>query len=114
MEADGKRIAVSMPKRLFSETKDAKGPAPRRTRAAVAGGVGSGSIVSPMQATVVKAAVRAGDRVVAGELLVVLEAMKMEQPLSSPIDGTVAAIDAPVGGTVPSGHTLVTITPDAA
>ena len=114
VEADGKRIAVSMPKRLFSDTKDAKGPAPRRTRAALAGGLGSGAIMSPMQATVVKAAVAEGDRVVAGDLLVVLEAMKMEQPLSSPIDGTVTAIDAPVGKTVPSGHTLVTITPDAA
>ncbi|MFP5251233.1 MAG: acetyl/propionyl/methylcrotonyl-CoA carboxylase subunit alpha [Actinomycetes bacterium] len=114
VEADGKRIAVSMPKRLFAETKDAKGPAPRRTRAALAGGAASGAIISPMQATVVKAAVAEGDRVVAGDLLVVLEAMKMEQPLSSPIDGTVTAIDAPVGGTVPSGHHLVTITPDAA
>lgn len=114
VEADGKRIAVSMPKRLFSDTKDAKGPAPRRTRSALAGGVGSGTIVSPMQATVVKAVVAEGDRVVAGDLLVVLEAMKMEQPLSSPIDGTVTAIDAPVGRTVASGHTLVTITPDAA
>ncbi|MFA4840871.1 MAG: biotin carboxylase N-terminal domain-containing protein [Agrococcus sp.] len=114
VEADGKRIAVSMPKRLFSDSKDAKGPAPRRTRAALAGGIGSGAIISPMQATVVKAAVAEGDRVVAGDLLVVLEAMKMEQPLSSPIDGTVTAIDAPVGKTVPSGHTLVTISPDAA
>ncbi len=114
VEADGKRIAVSMPKRLFSDTKDAKGPAPRRTRGTVAGGAGSGSIVSPMQATVVKAAVAEGDRVVAGDLLVVLEAMKMEQPLSSPIDGVISAIDAPVGKTVPSGHLLVSITPDAA
>lgn len=114
VEADGKRIAVSMPKRLFSDTKDAKGPAPRRTRGAVAGGIGSGAIISPMQATVVKTAVAEGDRVVAGDLLVVLEAMKMEQPLSSPIDGTVTAIDAPVGKTVSSGHTLITITPDAA
>ncbi|MCH1882301.1 biotin carboxylase N-terminal domain-containing protein [Agrococcus sp. ARC_14] len=113
VESDGKRIAVSMPKRLFSDVRDAKGPAPRRTRRALEGGAGSGSIVSPMQATVVKAAVVVGDRVVAGDLLVVLEAMKMEQPLSSPIDGTVAAIDAPVGKTVPSGHPLVTITPDA-
>ncbi|GAA1425420.1 acetyl/propionyl/methylcrotonyl-CoA carboxylase subunit alpha [Agrococcus citreus] len=114
VEADGKRIAVSMPKRLFSDTKDAKGPAPRRTRGAVAGGIGSGTIISPMQATVVKTAVAEGDRVVAGDLLVVLEAMKMEQPLSSPVDGTVTAIDAPVGKTVPSGHMLVTIAPDAA
>lgn len=113
VESDGKRIAVSMPKRLFSDMKDAKGPAPRRTRRALEGGAGSGAIVSPMQATVVKAEVSVGDRVVAGDLLVVLEAMKMEQPLSAPIAGTVAAIDAPVGKTVPSGHHLVTITPDA-
>ncbi|WP_347756214.1 biotin carboxylase N-terminal domain-containing protein [Agrococcus sp. ProA11] len=113
VESNGKRISVSMPQRLFSDTKDAKGPAPRRTRRALEGGAGSGSIVSPMQATVVKAAVEVGDRVVAGDLLLVLEAMKMEQPISAPIDGTIAAIDAPVGKTVPSGHALVTITPDA-
>ena len=112
VEADGKRIAVSMPKRLFSDRGDAKGPAPRRTRVAVEGR-GSGSIVSPMQATVVKAAVEVGDRVHAGDLLVVLEAMKMEQPLTAALDGTVTALDAPVGQTVPSGHPLVTVTPDA-
>ncbi|GAA3597157.1 acetyl/propionyl/methylcrotonyl-CoA carboxylase subunit alpha [Agrococcus terreus] len=112
VEADGKRIAVSMPKRLFSDAKDAKGPAPRRTRAAISGAA-SGAIVSPMQATVVKAAVAEGDRVVAGDLLVVLEAMKMEQPLQAPIDGTVTFVDAPVGQTVPSGHPLVTIEPAA-
>ncbi|WP_404313555.1 HlyD family efflux transporter periplasmic adaptor subunit [Agrococcus terreus] len=66
-----------------------------------------------MQATVVKAAVAEGDRVVAGDLLVVLEAMKMEQPLQAPIDGTVTFVDAPVGQTVPSGHPLVTIEPAA-
>ncbi|WP_306232605.1 acetyl/propionyl/methylcrotonyl-CoA carboxylase subunit alpha [Agrococcus beijingensis] len=113
VEAEGKRIAVSMPKRLFSDAKDAKGPAPRRTRTALAGGVGNGAIVSPMQATVIKSGVAEGDRVVAGDLLVVLEAMKMEQPLSSPIDGTVSFLDAPVGSTVSSGHHLVTVTPDA-
>ena len=112
VEADGKRIEVSMPSRLFSETKDARGPAPRRVRATAASGASNGIVTSPMQATVVKCEVEPGQRVVAGDLLLVLEAMKMEQPIQAAVSGTVTAVDAPVGQTVSSGHTLITITPD--
>jgi acetyl-CoA/propionyl-CoA carboxylase biotin carboxyl carrier protein len=60
-----------------------------------------------MQATVVKLAVAEGDTVVKGDLLVVLEAMKMEQPVQAHKDGVVTALDAPVGQTISSGHVLL-------
>lgn len=62
-----------------------------------------------MQATVVKIAVAEGDKVVKGDLILVLEAMKMEQPLTAHKDGTVTGINATVGATVSSGHLLLSI-----
>ena len=61
------------------------------------------------RATVVKVAVAEGQQVVKGDLVVVLEAMKMEQPLQAHKDGVVGAIDATPGTTVSSGHQLLTI-----
>ena len=63
-----------------------------------------------MQATVVKTAVAEGDRVVAGDLLVVLEAMKMEQPLNAHKAGTVTGLTAETGQVVTSGAVLCEIT----
>ena len=84
---------------------------PRRRsagRSAAAAATGS-SVVAPMQATVVKLAVEEGQHVVKGDLVLVLEAMKMEQPVSAHRDGTVSGIDAAVGSTVSSGHVLLSI-----
>jgi acetyl-CoA/propionyl-CoA carboxylase biotin carboxyl carrier protein len=66
-----------------------------------------------MQATIVKLLVADGDTVVKGDLLLVLEAMKMEQPLVAHRDGTVAIVAAVVGETVSSGSVLLTVS-DAA
>jgi acetyl-CoA/propionyl-CoA carboxylase biotin carboxyl carrier protein len=63
-----------------------------------------------MQATVVKLAVAEGDKVVKGDLILVLEAMKMEQPLTAHKDGTITGVNAAVGATVSSGHLLLSIT----
>ena len=63
-----------------------------------------------MQATIVKLAVAEGDKVVKGDLVLVLEAMKMEQPIAAHKDGTVTGINAAVGTTVSSGHVLLSIT----
>jgi acetyl-CoA/propionyl-CoA carboxylase biotin carboxyl carrier protein len=60
--------------------------------------------VSPMQGTIVKIVAADGQRVAAGDTVVVLEAMKMEQPLTAHKDGTVAALAVEVGQTVPAGH----------
>jgi acetyl-CoA/propionyl-CoA carboxylase biotin carboxyl carrier protein len=62
-----------------------------------------------MQATIVKLAVADGDRVVKGDLVVVLEAMKMEQPITAHKDGTISGLNAAVGSTVSSGHVLLNI-----
>jgi acetyl-CoA/propionyl-CoA carboxylase biotin carboxyl carrier protein len=67
------------------------------------------SVTAPMQATVVKLAVGEGDQVVKGDLILVLEAMKMEQPLTAHKDGTIADVNAHVGATVSSGHLLLNI-----
>jgi acetyl-CoA/propionyl-CoA carboxylase biotin carboxyl carrier protein len=60
-----------------------------------------------MQATVVKVAVEEGQKVAKGDIILVLEAMKMEQPVTAHKDGTVASINAPVGQTVSNGHVLL-------
>jgi acetyl-CoA/propionyl-CoA carboxylase biotin carboxyl carrier protein len=60
-----------------------------------------------MQSTVVKIAVAVGDTVAEGDLVVVLEAMKMEQPMSAHKAGVVKSISAEVGVTVPAGTVLL-------
>jgi acetyl-CoA/propionyl-CoA carboxylase biotin carboxyl carrier protein len=62
-----------------------------------------------MQGTVVKVAVNEGDSVVAGDLIIVLEAMKMEQPLSAHKDGVITNLKAVVGESVSSGTVLCEI-----
>jgi acetyl-CoA/propionyl-CoA carboxylase biotin carboxyl carrier protein len=62
-----------------------------------------------MQGTIVKVAVSDGDAVAAGDLVVVLEAMKMEQPITAHKAGTVTGLSAEVGAAVTSGAVLCTI-----
>ncbi len=112
VEVDGKRISVSLPSSLLpSGGSVSSAPAPKRRSGGASGAVGTtGDVVAaPMQATVVKVAVAEGDRVVKGDLVLVLEAMKMEQPISAHKDGTIGAITAAVGTTVSSGAALLTI-----
>ncbi len=111
VEVEGKRVAVSLPTTLLpSATVSAPPPPRRRGGSRVVAGATGDAVKAPMQATIVKVAVAEGDRVVKGDLVVVLEAMKMEQPLTAHKDGTVGAVDASVGATVSSGHLLLTIT----
>jgi acetyl-CoA/propionyl-CoA carboxylase biotin carboxyl carrier protein len=112
VEVEGKRIEVSLPARLLSggAGEPAAAPAPRRRGGAHTVDTATGdSVTAPMQATVVKVAVADGDPVVKGDLVLVLEAMKMEQPLTAHKDGTVSGINATVGETVSSGHLLLNI-----
>ena len=115
VEVDGKRVEVSLPKRLLaggggSSSAAAASHAPKR-RGGGGASAGSGNtgnaIKTPMQATVVKIGVSVGDKVVEGDLVVVLEAMKMEQPINAHKAGTVKAISAEVGTTYPAGTVLV-------
>ena len=114
VEVSGKRLEVSLPDRIAVAPvkigRPAAAPPSRRLHAPSASAAASGDAVkSPMQATVVKVAVAEGQQVVKGDLVVVLEAMKMEQPLQAHKDGVVGAIDATPGTTVSSGHPLLTI-----
>lgn len=110
VEVNGKRIEVNLPDRVATTAKPtAQNTAPRRRGHAVASGASADGVTSPMQATIVKVAVAEGQEVCKGDLLVVLEAMKMEQPITAQKDGVVSKIDAEVGATVPSGHQLLIV-----
>ncbi len=112
VEVDGKRIEVSLPTKLLPSSRGATAsaaPAPRRRSTAAVATASGNTVKAPMQATIVKVAVSEGDRVVKGDLVLVLEAMKMEQPITAPKDGVVARLDATVGTTVSAGHVLLSL-----
>ena len=69
----------------------------------------SGGLVAPMPGSVLAAEVRTGDKVARGDLLFILEAMKMEHRITAPVDGTIAEINVQVGDQVENGQRLVTI-----
>lgn len=111
VEVAGRRLEVNMPTTLLplSDVEVTRGPAPKRTVSGSVNTVSGETVAAPMQATVVKLAVATGDEVAKGDLVVVLEAMKMEQSIFAHRDGTVGDVDAEVGATVPSGHVLMSI-----
>lgn len=82
---------------------------PNPTRRAGPAAAATGSLASPMPATVVTVLVAVGDRVEAGQTLVLLEAMKMELPLQAPHAGIVTAVACAPGDLVPPGEPLVTL-----
>ena len=113
VEVDGKRLEVSLPAGFAAS--GAAAPAPEAKRAkrgrGKAGSAASGnSLTAPMQGTVIKIAVEDGQQVAEGDLIVVLEAMKMEQPLTAHRGGTIASLSAEVGATVSAGAVLCEIT----
>ena len=111
VEVNGKRIEVSLPSHLGGAAPTASaGAAPKRMSNAAAGTGKSGkSVVADMQSSVVKIAVTEGDSVEIGQTIIVLEAMKMEQPIKAHKAGTIKNITAEVGTTVPAGTHLMDI-----
>ncbi len=114
VEVDGKRIEVSLPKRLLvgGGASATAGAPPKRKSSGGShhgGGASGNTVKSPMQSTVVKIAVNVGDTVNEGDLVIVLEAMKMEQPMNAHKSGTIKSISAEVGVTVPAGTVLLEI-----
>jgi len=110
VEVDGKRLAVSVPDSLLPTSARIHKPlAPVRSKTAHTGGGSGSDVSSPMQATVIKVDVAAGDSVVKGQTVVVLEAMKMEQAIAAPRDGVVAKVSAEVGTTVKAGFVLLSL-----
>ena len=112
VEVGGKRLEVSVPAGFGAAT--AAGPAVQPGRARSGGrrsGAGGGKatgdeLVSPMQGTIVKIVAADGEQVSAGDTIVVLEAMKMEQPLTAHKEGTVSGLSVQVGQTVPAGAVI--------
>jgi acetyl-CoA/propionyl-CoA carboxylase, biotin carboxylase, biotin carboxyl carrier protein len=111
VEVGGKRLEVSLPGGLgVGAAPAAKKGAKRKASAAGGAAAASGdSLTSPMQGTVVKVAVEDGATVAEGELVVVIEAMKMEQPLNAHKAGTVSGLAAKVGEVVTAGASICEI-----
>jgi acetyl-CoA/propionyl-CoA carboxylase biotin carboxyl carrier protein len=113
VEVGGRRIEVSVPGGLAASRPTAGGGKPPSAHKAAAGkAAASGdSVTAPMQGTIVKVAVADGDIVEAGDLIVVLEAMKMEQPINAHQAGTVTGLAANVGDVVTSGSVVCELKP---
>jgi acetyl-CoA/propionyl-CoA carboxylase biotin carboxyl carrier protein len=112
VEVGGRRIEVVLPAGLGGIAAAGGGGAkkPKRAKGKKAGAAASGdSVTSPMQGTIVKVAVEDGQEVAEGDVVVVLEAMKMEQPLKAHKAGTITGLDAEVGATVTSGAVICEI-----
>ncbi|WP_405478840.1 acetyl/propionyl/methylcrotonyl-CoA carboxylase subunit alpha [Streptomyces sp. NBC_00009] len=113
VEVGGKRLEVSLPVSLgmsLARTGLAAGAKPKRRAAKKSGPAASGdTLASPMQGTIVKVAVEEGQEVKEGDLVVVLEAMKMEQPLNAHRTGIIKGLNAEIGSSITSGATICEI-----
>jgi acetyl-CoA/propionyl-CoA/long-chain acyl-CoA carboxylase, biotin carboxylase, biotin carboxyl carrier protein len=121
VEVSGKRLEVSLPADLVStvsstggmvstgSTNDRTRPGKRSATSKSKSPAGGNALTAPMQGTIIKLAVEDGQTVSAGDLVVVLEAMKMEQPINAHKAGTVTGLTATVGSTVTSGSILCSI-----
>ena len=113
VEVNGRRVEVRLPATLGAvpngTSRQAKKPTRRDRGGAKAAAPSSNALTSPMQGTIVKVAVADGDEVAEGDLIVVLEAMKMEQPINAHRSGIVSGLNAQTGETVASGTTLCEI-----
>ncbi len=112
VEVGGKRLEVVLPADLTAASaRTAEPRTPRRSgglgRAKSA--AGGDALVTPMQGTIVKVVASDGDTVAAGDTIVVIEAMKMEQPLAAHKAGIVTGLDTTVGRPVTAGATLCEI-----
>ncbi|MCP3422433.1 acetyl/propionyl/methylcrotonyl-CoA carboxylase subunit alpha [Nocardioides pinisoli] len=115
VEVGGRRLEVVLPAGLgglsTSGGGGTNGAKKAKRSAKKAGAAASGdSVTSPMQGTIVKVVVEEGQDVAEGDTIVVMEAMKMEQPLKAHKSGTVAGLQAEVGATVTNGAVICEIT----
>jgi len=113
VEVGGRRLEVVLPAGLAAATTGTRTakrkPAASRSSGGGAAGGSGDTLTAPMQGTIVKVAVNDGDQVETGDLVVVLEAMKMEQPINAHKAGTVTGLTAAVGEVVPSGTVICQI-----
>jgi acetyl-CoA/propionyl-CoA carboxylase biotin carboxyl carrier protein len=115
VEVGGKRLEVVLPASLGTPGTGTAGAAAKsgkskkRSRSGGTAAATGNALTSPMQGTIVKVAVADGDVVAEGDLVVVLEAMKMEQPLTAHRSGTITGLSAAPGETVSAGAVIATI-----
>ncbi|MDZ3746096.1 biotin carboxylase N-terminal domain-containing protein [Pseudoglutamicibacter cumminsii] len=113
VEVGGRRLEIALPASLGSGSGGSraqhKPKRPKRARGGATAAASGNDLTSPMQGTIVKVAVKDGQKVSEGDLIVVLEAMKMEQPITAHRDGVVKKLKASVGGTVSASEVLCTI-----
>ncbi len=112
VEVGGRRLEVSLPGDLaIGGSAPAAAKAPPRKRGGGKGGsaVSGDAVTAPMQGTIIKVAVSDGDTVSAGDLVVVLEAMKMENPVTAHKDGTITGMSAVQGSSVSQGTIICEI-----
>ncbi len=116
VEVGGKRVEVVLPGGLGASAAASSGGGKKAKHSRKASGpAASGdSLTAPMQGTVVKVTVEEGQTVAAGDQIVVVEAMKMEQPINAHKDGVVTGLSIEVGATVTSGEVIATIVDAAA
>ncbi|MDT4943153.1 MAG: acetyl-CoA/propionyl-CoA carboxylase, biotin carboxylase, biotin carboxyl carrier protein, partial [Pseudonocardiales bacterium] len=121
VEVGGRRLEVSLPGDLaLGNGAPAAGagvirkkPKPRKRGAHSGGSAASGdAVTAPMQGTVVQVAVEEGQQVAAGDLVVVLEAMKMENPVTAHKDGTITGLAVEPGAAITQGTVLAEIKSD--
>ena len=109
VEIDGRKVEVSLPASLRAPRVKTPQRRKRRTGTTRGGASGGHAVSAPMQGTIVKIAVEEGETVADGDLILVLEAMKMEQPILAHRSGIVTHLDAEIGATVSAGAELCAI-----
>ena len=114
VEVGGRRLEVSLPGDLGAGGSAEPGvirkkPKPRKRGAHSAAAASGDAVTAPMQGTVVKVAVEEGQTVVVGELVVVLEAMKMENPVTAHKDGVITGLAVEAGAAITQGTVLAEI-----
>jgi acetyl-CoA/propionyl-CoA carboxylase biotin carboxyl carrier protein len=109
VEVGGRRLEVVLPSGLggIATGGGSTGSKPKRKGGKKSGAAASGdAVTSPMQGTIVKVVVEEGQELAEGDTVVVIEAMKMEQPLKAHKAGTVTGLQAEVGATVTNGAVI--------
>ncbi|NLR25083.1 biotin/lipoyl-binding protein [Rothia dentocariosa] len=112
VEVNGKRLEVVLPELGGTPAKISSKPASKTRKSRARGGsnaVSGDDLTSPMQGTIVKVSVADGDTVAEGDLILVLEAMKMEQPINAHKAGKISGLSLKAGDTVTAGAVLATI-----